>query len=154
MGQYDVRVALHAVTPFPPTLSTTTYLEVSSAAVYPLIQAYRDEVSHIGVGISNAGSSGWDLRFNCTDFTDLFLGYAGARVCAQLWLSSSTGQKPAVFALWYIPDRSRAANSAAPEGHSIVAILTDHGVTFVDPQLQDPVTLSPTELASVYHLRS
>jgi hypothetical protein len=144
----DVTIKLSTQISLPPTLSTQNYLEVDQSALPVLIDSYRQELFNQGIAISDiTGQSGWDTRFNCTDFTDYFLGYAGAKVMVQLSNSWSVGQKPAIFALWYLPDGAKI-------GHSIVVVITNKGIIFIDPQLQNPVTLTLTERASVYHLRS
>ena len=138
------------------TLSAQNYLEVRAVALPALINAYRYELSSLGVGVSDVtGNSGWDVRFNCTDFTDLFLGFSGSQVMRQLWTSSTEGQKPAIFAVWYVRDKSPVPTGpGSGRRHSIVLVLTDKGPVFLDPQEQDPVMLSTQEKASAYHVRS
>lgn len=136
-----------------PILSANNYLEVNNDAIQSLIDSYRNELFHLNVVVSDVtGQSGWDQRFNCTDFTDLFLGYSGAKVMNQLRTSWSLGQKPAIFAVWYMPDSEIGKINQV--GHSIVLIITNKGFVFVDPQLENPVHLTATELNSIYHIRS
>lgn len=135
-----MRAELAEQIPLPATLSISNYLEVNSAAIPGLMAAYHQELFNVGV-------VNWNERFNCTDFTDFFLGYAGAETMVQTFHSAEPAAKPAIFALWYHPNTEI-------EGHSIIVIITEKGLIYIDPQGDTPTHLTKQELLSVYHLRS
>lgn len=153
LQETDRAMAGRAIVPV--TFSADRYAVVRRSWIDGFLARFRDDLSHKDVPVSNlTGDSGWRSGFNCTAFTDLFLGDAAAELMVDQWHSSDQADRPAIIALWYTPDSSRIdPRTHRRPAHSVVLILTDVGPVFVDPQ-RGEIQLSSAELQSVTHRRA
>lgn len=135
--------------------SADRYAIVRRGWISGFLDRFRADLSRKDVPVSQiSGDSGWRAGFNCTAFTDLFLGNAGAELMVDQWHSPRQADRPAIVAVWYTPDDSRVdAQTQRRPAHSIVLILTDDGPVFVDPQ-RGEVRLSANELRTITHRRA
>lgn len=139
----------------PVTFSADRYALVRHSWVAGFLERFRQDLSRKEVPVCDArGDTGWRQGFNCTAFTDLFLGNAGAELMVDQWHHTEQADRPAIIALWYTPDRAKVdPRTNRRPAHSIVLILTDDGPVFVDPQSGE-IQLSPRELDTVVHRRA
>lgn len=153
LHETDRAMASRAVVPV--TFSADRYALVRHSWISGFLQRFRADLSRKDVPVSELrGDSGWRQGFNCTAFTDLFLGNAAAELMVDQWHERVQADRPAIVAVWYTPDNSpfdpKTRRRAA---HSVVLILTDVGAVFVDPQSGE-ITLTATELGTVIHRRA
>lgn len=139
----------------PVVFSASHYAEVRHRWIIGFLKRFRADLSRKDVPVgSMSNGPGWQTRFNCTAFTDLFLGNASAELMVDLWHARSDAERPAIIAIWYTPDRAPVdARSGQRLQHSVVLIVTDSGPVFVDPQVGE-VILSPRELRTISHRRA
>jgi hypothetical protein len=142
----------------PVQFSSLHYAEVDSHWIPGFMDRFRSDLFRQGVPVNLAtGKTGWQERFNCTGFTDLFVGEAGAELMVSLWQSRLQVERPAILVVWFLPDdprRGAAPAAAGPRpGHAVVLILTEAGPKWWDPQSGE-IHLSSTELSSIYHRRA
>jgi hypothetical protein len=91
------------------------------------------------LGVSSYRREAWD----CEDFADLFAAFA--RICHRRTSPDSRAGLP-VGILYYVRE--------AGGGHAInVALTSDHGVTFIEPQNGELLSLTPAEKASTWLLK-
>jgi hypothetical protein len=162
-GQVIDRVALLQETdramqgrvPVPVTFSADRYALVRRSWINGFMERFREDLSRKDVPVNEIrGDSGWRQGFNCTAFTDLFLGNAAAELMVDQWHNSVQADRPAIVAVWYTPDRAKVdPRTHRRPAHSVVLILTDTGAVFVDPQLGE-IKLSSNELRTVTHRRA
>lgn len=139
----------------PVTFSADRYALVRHSWISGFMERFRDDLSRKDVPVSTVtGDSGWRSGFNCTGFTDLFLGNAAAELMVDQWHNAEHADRPAIVAVWYTPDNARIdVRTHHRQAHSIVLIFTDTGAVFVDPQ-RGEVTLSASELRTIVHRRA
>lgn len=89
----------------------------------------------------------WDRTATCTLFASSCVDLCAAEYYAAAFHDASPAPAPAIAEVWFRPDRQI-------EGHAICAAFTDAGLVFFDPQAPAVgYPLSPTERASIYHVR-
>jgi hypothetical protein len=139
----------------PVTFSSGSYAEVRREWIKGFMERFRADLSRKDVPVNLwRGDTGWRPNFNCTAFTDLFLGNAAAELMRDLWHSSVQAERPAIVAVWYTPEDGPVDPvSHRRPAHSVVLVLTDQGPVFVDPQ-RGEVRLTDRELATVIHRRA
>ncbi|MBA3850610.1 MAG: hypothetical protein C0502_11560 [Opitutus sp.] len=139
----------------PVLFSADRYAVVRRGWIAGFLNRFRDDLSRKNVPVSlPQGDSGWRTGFNCTAFTDLFLGNAAAEMMVDQWHSDAQADRPAIVAVWYTPDTAPIdPRTKRRQAHSVVLILTDAGPVFVDPQ-SGVVNLTRTELLTVTHRRA
>jgi hypothetical protein len=141
--------------PVPVTFSADRYALVRHSWIGGFLQRFRQDLSRKDVPVSELrGDSGWRQGFNCTAFTDLFLGNAAAELMVDQWHEQEQADRPAIVAVWYTPDNAKVdPRTRRRPAHSVVLILTDSGAVFVDPQSGE-IQLTPAELRTVVHRRA
>lgn len=132
--------------------SAADYVEVKREWIGGFMRRFRSELFRKNVPV-NSARGGWQTRFNCTAFTDLFIGNAGTEMMTEQWQSGQSTARPAILALWYIPDNGPRESNGSPQRHCITLVLTDGGPVFVDPQVGE-VKLSQNELRTIVHRRA
>jgi hypothetical protein len=139
----------------PVTFSADRYALVRHSWISGFLERFRQDLSRKDVPVNDVRSdSGWRRGFNCTAFTDLFLGNAAAELMVDQWHEREQADRPAIMAVWYTPDHAKPdPQTNRRPAHSVVLILTDSGAVFVDPQ-RGEINLSPTELRTVIHRRA
>ncbi|MDP2137726.1 MAG: hypothetical protein Q8J74_07710 [Candidatus Didemnitutus sp.] len=138
----------------PIAFSASHYAEVRHRWIIGFLKRFRADLSRKDVPVgSMTYGSGWQTRFNCTAFTDLFLGNASAELMVDLWHARSEAERPAIIAIWYTPDRAPVDARGQRLQHSVVLVVTESGPVFVDPQAGE-VILSPRELSTISHRRA
>jgi len=153
LQETDRAMAGRAVVPV--TFSADRYALVRHSWINGFLERFREDLSRKEVPVSELrGDSGWRQGFNCTAFTDLFLGNAAAELMVDQWHDRVQADRPAIVAVWYTPDNAKVdARTRRRPAHSVVLILTDTGAVFVDPQ-RGEINLSPSELRTVTHRRA
>ncbi len=138
----------------PVVFSASHYAEVRHRWIIGFLKRFRADLSRKDVPVgSMSNGPGWQTRFNCTAFTDLFLGNASAELMVDLWHARSEAERPAIIAIWYTPDRAPLDARGQRLQHSVVLVVTESGPVFVDPQVGE-VILSPRELRTISHRRA
>jgi hypothetical protein len=139
----------------PVTFSADRYALVRHSWISGFLERFRQDLFRKDVPVNQLRSdTGWRRGFNCTAFTDLFLGNAAAELMVDQWHEREQADRPAIVAVWYTPDHSKPdPQTKRRAAHSVVLILTDSGAVFVDPQ-RGEINLSPTELRTVIHRRA
>lgn len=152
---HATEAAMAGCTTAPVEFSADRYAIVRRGWIPGFMNRFRADLSRKDVPVSEvSGDSGWRTGFNCTAFTDLFLGNAGAELLVDQWHSDRQADRPAIIAVWYTPDSARVdARTQRRPAHCVVLILTDTGPVFVDPQ-RGEISLSPSELRTITHRRA
>ena len=136
-----------------PVLTTSAaYAEVNAKWLTAYMRVFKAVLSDAGVPTNLAENSRGDFRFNCTAFTDKFLGDAGLVFYAEAFHSWSKAARPALGAVYYIPDYSLPDANGFRISHAIVFALTDEGVKFLDP-MRGIIELSDSEKKTIFHRR-
>jgi hypothetical protein len=91
--------------------------------------------------LSKQGLVKWDERYDCNHFASLFIALSQTQYAVAAWHSESKAQTLAMSEFWYFSPRG---------GHAIVAIVTDHGLMFFEPQTGKEVQLTEFERKSAY----
>lgn len=150
-----IDIAMEGKAAVPVTFSAEHYALVRHEWISGFMERFREDLSHKNVPVSLVrADSGWRPAFNCTAFTDLFLGNAAAELLVDQWHDRVQAERPAIVAVWYTPDRAPLdRENRHRQAHSVVLIFTDIGPVFVDPQC-GPVSLTVSELRTVVHRRA
>lgn len=102
----------------PGWVGDTHYAVVRQSAILEIDREFRDVLSRQGL-------VKWDGRFDCNRFASLWVNLAHTRYAVAAWHSRSPAQALALAEVWYRTDDG---------AHAIVAALTEHGLTFIEPQ--------------------
>ncbi len=130
-----------------PQWSSRNYAEINYEWLPSFNEKFREHLFKEGIPVGT--KMAWSEQFNCVGFTDLYIGLARIELFQQAFHVENQKELglPAILAVWYQPDDSDT-------GHSIVAIVTNKGLIFIEPQTGKILQLSQSELNSVWHRRS
>lgn len=114
----------------------STYAEVNSAALPAYYDWFRTKLYDFGV-------VRWDQRQDCDDFANLYADFLQLRLYLGQWerdpLPNAEGV--AVARYWYRPNLGNQL-------HAINAVLTEKGLTFIEPQTGQLLTPTTQEQAT------
>lgn len=130
---YELRINtgfLGATTPAP------SYAEVNSKFLQQYYNDFSNELFHLGI-------TGWSTEFECVSFASFYADYAKTRYYLQNYASKTSPATLALGVIWYKPDN-------AIMGHAIDVAWTERGIIYIEPQTGRWLTLSATEIHSIY----
>ena len=134
--------------PFPPVIfQSANYAVVNSAWIPGFMEVFRAELFSKGVVDNAQSGSGWVKQFDCLFFTDAFEVLAEEEYTRESFHDFVVAPSLAIVKVNYKRDTDIRAGDT--DGHSIVVILTEKGLVYLDPQI-GPITLSPTEINSIF----
>ena len=130
------------------------YAEVSHDWLLAFQRRFKTELTRYGIKGDFPLQSGWTETWECGQFVQAFRVFAALEYDQDIKLYRPANPAPALAIIWinYTPDTEivYAKSKKIPiRGHAIVAVLTDVGVIFVDPQVGE-VHLSEAELKSIF----
>ena len=120
------------------------------------METFRSELFSKGVIDSAQTGSGWVTQFDCLYFTEAFQVLAEEQYAKESFHDFVVAPSLAIVKVNYVRDTDAALaksqgwqgsmfEAKAPPQHSIVAIITEKGLMYLDPQI-GPVTLSHNEI--------
>ena len=114
-----------------------SYSIVQSSALPFFYQDFRDI-------LTKQGLVKWDNRYDCNHFASLYISLAQAKYAVASFQSYSTAQTLAMAEIWYRPTWAKG------QGHAIVAIQTEKGLLFIEPQTGEMIVLTNMEKDSIF----
>lgn len=91
--------------------------------------------------------SGWESKFNCVHITSLYVELAQLKFASKNFSYASKAEALAIGEIWYHPDKFKEGLD-----HAIVAVYTNKGLLFIEPQTGNEMKLSDTEMKSIKYL--
>ena len=120
-------------------MADASYAVVNSAALPAYYAWFRDRLGDLGI-------VKWDSRFDCDNFARLYCDLMAARFYNAAFESGTVpkAESPAVACFWF--------TSATAGPHAVVAIMTEQGLWFIEPQTGYRLDLSQNEIASHFRI--
>lgn len=95
----------------------------------------------------NLGIKGWNARYDCNNMATLYVACAKALFASKnINIETSFQETLAIAEVWYI----RIYNGNA---HAVVAMYSNAGLIFVDPQDGERVFLTGSEIESIFFVK-
>lgn len=88
----------------------------------------------------------YDKKFDCNFFASLYISVAQITYLVETWHFGSNADGLALAEIWYKPDNSK-------NRHAIVAVLTEIGLIFIEPQTGKRIFLTDTEKDSIFFIK-
>ena len=90
----------------------------------------------------------WNSRFNCVHIANLFVELCQVQYANKDFNKSPNAEALALAEVWYHPNKNKKG-----EDHAVVAIYTDNGLLFLEPQTGQFVRLTEEEKRSITYVR-
>ena len=139
-GKTLTQIQIELAVPGKVAASQAMYAEVDSTK----LGAYYTHFLSVFSLATGQNAPHWDANASCTAFADLYADLAKCEYYQLEFRTVTQATAPAVGSVWYVKDDNR-------QGHAIVMVLTERGRLFIEPQTGAVVTLTPAEIASIWH---